>query len=159
MVLFTDENAVIDGGTAPFRNLPMCENEGMIMPDTEPGQVYGEIGDCAELCYANHIHPFDGACFKDVEYQSFIAMKNEANRLIENRFANDNTIRISTIWDVLVDIVTAMMISSIPFSAAFANVIIMILNSASGLGIKEIDVDGVATDIKEVVDAIRAKYQ
>lgn len=160
MVLFTDENANIDGGTAPFINLPMCENDETLMPELPPGRTTGEIGSGEKtLVYANHIHPFDGRCFEDAEYQSFIIMKKDANLKIEKKLANDNTTRISSLLDVVIDVAVAMTVSSIPFSAAFVNIIIMILNSSLKLGIKEIDVDGVTHDISKILDTIQDKYQ
>ncbi len=160
MVLFTDENANIDGGTAPFINLPMCENDETLMPELPPGRTTGEIGSGENtLVYANHIHPFDGRCFEDAEYQSFLIKRDDANLKIERKLANDNTIRISSLLDIVIDVVAAMMIGTIPFSAAFVNVIIMILNASYNLGIREIDVDGVTHDISKVIETIRAKYQ
>ena len=162
MILFTDQNGTIDGGTVPFINLPMCENDETLRPDTEPGQVYGDIGsDEDTLVYANHIHPFDGACFKDAEYQEFINMKKAAEEWIEQKTEKDITTGIfnSGILTVLTDVISAMMFSSIPFSATFVNIIIMILNASYNLGIKEIDIDGLTYNISQVIETIRAKYQ
>lgn len=163
MVLFTDQYANIDGGTAPFINLPMCENDETLMPELPPGRTSGEIGSGENtLVYANHIHPFDGACFNDTDFTALEKQAEACNQAIQQEIEKRKyTLFVagSKFLVFISDICTAILISGVPFAAMFINFILWTLESMYGLGIKDIDINGVTEDVLKVRDMIMEKYQ
>ena len=165
MVLFTDEYANIDGGMVPFRNLPMCENDGTLLPESGFGKIYGDVGSGENtLVYANHIHPYDGACLDDPEFTNLEKTVDACQQVIQQE-AEKNALSIfvagSKFITFIADICAVILLSSVPFSAMFINFILWSLESMDKVGIHEleIDVDGVADNVVAIRKAIMEKYK
>ena len=140
----------------------IAANAEIIMPYAAPGITSGNRGgEGNNFCCADHIHPYSSEWLNDVDIQNISNIIDAAKGTVDRVLSNKGFIFFSKLVEAggaFGAILVVMMAGSAPFTAAFINLIIGILNIMYDLGIKEIDIDGVMYGSQLIIQMIENAY-
>lgn len=140
----------------------IAENAEIMMPYAAPGITSGRIGSNSNnFCCADHIHPYSSEWINDVDIQNISNTITAARDTVDRVLSNKSFIFFSKLikaGGAFVSILVVMMAGSAPYTAAFINLIIGIINIMYDLGIKEIDIDGVIYGSQLIIQMIENAY-
>lgn len=140
----------------------IAENAEILMPYAAPGITSGRIGSNSNnFCCADHIHPYSSEWINDVDIQNISNTITAARDTVDRVSRNKGVLFFKKLVEnggAFGALLVVMMAGSAPFTAAFINLIIGILNIMYDLGIKEIDIDGVMYGSQLIIQMIENAY-
>lgn len=141
----------------------IAANAEIIMPYAAPGITSGSRGNEGNnFCCADHIHPYSSEWKNDEEYQNLNKIYDASIKLINQSNAIKGYDFAKKIFDSIGDfsaILAVMIAGSAPFLAAFAVLMIKIIEIMSGFNLDfEIDIDGVMMTSEKILEILKEIY-